>query len=164
MFIQWIILETNLITLLVLFLILIFTTSSAAVENRYGRMRHENGSVPRTVLPRSPKYMGMQCLFIYLVCGEAFLLFFFSLSVLFLVFYSSLFFLSSLIQWVFNSVAIEKLKLLERLVCYVYSASNFEKNVYILGGTIGIHCIWNESFFRVTSSLCSYYMLWFFKH
>ena len=42
-----IILETNLTTLLVLFLILIFTTSSAAVENRYGRMRHENGKVDR---------------------------------------------------------------------------------------------------------------------
>ena len=70
MFIQWIILETNLTTLLSLFLILIFTTSSAAVENRYGRMRHENGTVLRTVLPRPPKYIGMQCLFIYLVCAE----------------------------------------------------------------------------------------------
>ena len=42
-----IILETKLTTLLVLFLIWIFVTSIAAVEYRYGRMRHENGKVDR---------------------------------------------------------------------------------------------------------------------
>ena len=68
MFIQWIILETNLATLLVPFLILIFATISAAVEKRYGRMRHQNGKVLRTLPPWPPKYMGLQCLFIYLVC------------------------------------------------------------------------------------------------
>ena len=31
-----------------IFLILIFATSSAAVENRYGRMRHENVKILRT--------------------------------------------------------------------------------------------------------------------
>ena len=30
----------------------------------------ETKMVLRTVLPRPPKYMGMQCLFIYLVCDE----------------------------------------------------------------------------------------------
>ena len=69
MFIQWIILETNLATLLVPFLILIFATISAAVENRYGRMRHQNGKVLRTLPPWPPKYMGLQCLSIYLVCA-----------------------------------------------------------------------------------------------
>ena len=43
--IQLMILETSLATLLVFFLILIFATSSAAVENRYGRRRHENGKI-----------------------------------------------------------------------------------------------------------------------